>query len=240
MNSSAFTYYLTFFKKRDIITCNCNSVRSKERTPTMKINIPENHREEFDRAADFAVSAERFTVKELSEALEISELGAAIMVGYMEKTGLVTEGKSGDVRRAKIDAAEWERLEKKIENYEPAPEPVPEVFLPEVKEEVLILSDILPEPVGFYKKRLWAEDSFLVLEGEDTVRISAHDISALFLIKPKLFKKGALIFSFEKELTKKKVKERADAILLTKKDFEKALSLAERLSERLSVKLDKK
>ena len=80
----------------------------------MKINIHEKHREEFDKAADFAVSAEKFTVKELAEALEISELGAAIMVGYMEKTGLVTKGKSGDVRRARIDRTEWERLEKKI------------------------------------------------------------------------------------------------------------------------------
>ncbi len=206
----------------------------------MKINIPEKHREEFDRAAEFAVKAEKFTVKELSEALEISELGAAIMVGYMEKTGLVTTGKSGDVRRARIDMAEWERLDKKIENYEPAPEPVPEVFVPEAKEEILVLSDILPEALSFYKKKLYVEDSFLVIEGEDVIKISADDISAIFLIKPRLFRKGALIFSSEKELSKKKIKERADTALFSKKDYNKALSLAEKLSERLATDLIKK
>lgn len=206
----------------------------------MKINIPEKHREEFDRAADFAVIAEKFTVKELAEALEISELAAAIMVGYMEKTGLVTKGKSDDVRRAKLNASEWEAIGKKIENYEPKPDPVPEIFVPDVKEEKLFLSDILPEPLTFYKKRILAEDEFLVLEGEETVRISADDISAIFLVKPKLFKKGALIFSPEKELSKKKPKERADTLLFYKKDFGKALSIAEKLSVRLSVNLIKK
>lgn len=206
----------------------------------MKINIPEKHREEFDRAADFAINAEKFTVKELAKALSISELAAAIMVGYMEKTGLVTKGKSDDVRRAKIDFSEWERLGKKIENYEPKPEPVPEVFLPDVKEEKLFLSDILPEPLNFYKKRLFAEDAFLIFEGEESFRISADDISAVFLVKPRLFRRGALIFSAEKELSKKKPRERADALLFSKKDFEKALTLAERLSEKLCVDLIKK
>lgn len=235
MNSIVYAILFDFFQKKGY-----NNLYIKERTPKMKINIPEKHREEFDRAADFAVNAEKFTVKELAASLSISELTAAIMVGYMEKAGLVTEGKSGDVRRARIDRAEWERLDKKIENYEPKPEPVPEVFLPEAKEEILLLSDILSEPISFYKKRLWAEDSFLVLEGEDTVRISVDDVSAIFLIKPGFFRKGALIFSPEKELSKKKPRERADTLLFSKKNFGEVLATAERLSERLSISLIKK
>lgn len=206
----------------------------------MDIKIPEKHREEFDRAADVAIALEKFTPKDLSEALGISELAAAIMVGYMEKAKLVTEGKSGDVRRAKIDMAEWERLGKKIENYTPLPEPEPEIFRTEAKDVSFDLTDIIPQSISFYKKKLWAEENAFVLEGEDLIRIPADGLSTLFFIKPRLFKKGAVVFSSEKELSKKKLSTRADTVLFKKRDFSSALTLAEKISHELSVNLIKK
>ena len=203
----------------------------------MNIKIPEKHREEFDRSADFAVKAQKFTVKELAEALEMGELGASIMVGYMEKTGLVTKGKLDDVRRAKITEEEWERLDKKIENYEPLPDPEPEKFHAEAKETVITLSDIIPERLKFYKKELFAEDSFVVLKGDTEIRINIDDISALFLIRPRLFRKGALVFSAENELSSAKSSLRADTVLFKKKDLKWVKTLASALSERLGISL---
>lgn len=204
----------------------------------MNIRIPDKYREEFDRSADFAVRAEKFTIKELAEALEMGELAASIMVGYMEKTGLVTKGKLDDVRRARITAEEWERLDKKIENYEPLPEPEPEKFHTEVKEVRVTLEDIIPEKLPFYKKTLEAKDSYVILSGEEEVRISLDDISAFFLVKPRLFRKGALVFSSEKELSRGKLSMRADTLLFVKKDYEKAKKLAEALAQRLGIPLN--
>ncbi|MBQ7897145.1 MAG: hypothetical protein IJ323_01845 [Clostridia bacterium] len=204
----------------------------------MNIKIPDKYREEFDRSADFAVRTGKFTVKELASELEMGELAASIMVGYMEKTGLVTKGKLDDVRRAKISLEEWERLERKIENYEPLPDPEPEKFHTEAKEISLTLEDVIPEGLAFYKKEISAKESFIILKGQEEVRINVDDISAVFLIKPRLFKKGALVFSAEKELGGEKLSRRADTVLFGGKDFEKAEKLALAITERLGITLN--
>ena len=203
----------------------------------MDINIPEKYREEFDRSADFAVKTGKFTVKELSAELNVGELVASIMIGYMEKTGHVTKGKSDDVRRAKISEEEREKMGRKKENYTPIPDPEPEKFVPEVEEKELTVTDIIPEKLTFFKKSLSAGEGFVIISDTEDVAISLDDISKIFVRRPSLLKKGALIFSTESELSSQKPEERADAVLFEKKDLEEALSLAERLSERLGVEV---
>ncbi len=168
------------------------------------INIPDKYREEFDRSADFAVNSGKFTVKELAEHLGVGELVASIMVGYMEKTELVTKGKLGEVRRARIGVDEWKRIGKKIENYIPVPEEIEEEKpLPEIERQ------------KFGNKEIYVTESGVVLFEEEEVLVKYEDITEISVIRPKFLKKGAIIFSPEKEVKlhfKKKEKERAEKI----------------------------
>ena len=201
------------------------------------IKIPEKHRGEFDRCAEFAVKAGRFTVKELAEELEIGELVASIMVGYMEKTGLITKGRLDDVRKARITSEQWEAMDKRIENYEPLPEIVEEKFHAEIKEIALTLEDIIPEKALFYKSEISAQDSFITIKGKEELTLPLDDIRTLFFIEPRLFRKGAVVFSTEESLSSKKLTLRADAVIFKKKDSEKVKKLASAISERLGIPL---
>lgn len=201
------------------------------------IKIPEKHREEFDRCAEFAIKTEKFTVKELAQELEIGELVASIMVGYMEKTGLVTKGKLDDVRKARITLEEWDSIGRKIENYEPLPEIEEEKFHAEIKEIPLTLEDIIPQKAVFYKTEISAKDSFITLKSKEEITLSVDDIRALFLTKPGFFKKGALVFSTEEELSSKKLSLRADTLIFKSKDYEAVKGLALAISERLGIPL---
>lgn len=204
----------------------------------MNVNIPEKYREEFDRSADFAVEKEKFTPSELAEHLGKGVLVASIMVGYMEKAGLVTKGKSDDVRRARITLEEWESIGRNIERYEPVPEPEPEVFVAETVDSTeLTVSDIIPEEMTFIKKTLSAEDGFIVLcDRESKIAISLEDISVIFLRKGSLFKKGYISFSANGEKpTDPKLS--ADTLLFKKKDYDSVKELAERVAERLGTEV---
>ncbi len=201
----------------------------------MKINIPEKYREEFDRSADFAVASGKFTPKELAEHLGVGELVASIMIGYMEKTGLVTKGKNDEVRRARISAEEWEKIEKKIENYIPVPEKEAVEALPLASENELPII----ENESFFEKRVTLTRDTLLLEGLDRVEIALRDIAKIFILKPRFLKKGVAVFSASVELDGGRHAGRADAVTFKKKDFERMEALAERLSEYLGIQIEK-
>ena len=197
------------------------------------INIPDKYREEFDRSADFAVASEKFTVKELAQHLGVGELVASIMIGYMEKTGLVTKGRFDEVRRARIDMAEWERIEKKIENYIPLPE-VEEVK--EIKDEQVTLPEI--ERQSFIKKEIYVTDSALMLSDKEETAINYEDIREIFVFEPTLFKKGAIVFSCDNIAPRyKDLKSKRGLFFFKKKEKERALKLAEELASWLGVKI---
>lgn len=202
----------------------------------MKINIPEKYREEFDRSADFAVNSGRFTTKELAEHLGVGELVASIMIGYMEKTELVTKGKSDEVRRARINAEEWERIGKKIENYIPLPEEerVEELPLPSVVELPAVKNEL------FFKKSVTLTPDALVIEGEERVEIALRDVAKIFVIKPRVFKKGTVVFSADAELVGKNKRDRADAVAFKKKDAERMQGIIEKISEYVGVSVEEK
>lgn len=199
---------------RDIIKC------EKLKGSVLMINIPDKYRNEFDRSADFAINSGKFTVKELAEYLEVSELVASIMIGYMEKTELVTKGKLGEVRRARIGVDEWERIGKKIENYTPVPEEKP---LPEIERQL------------FIKKEIYVTESALVL-GENEIKY--EDIREIFVFKPTLFKKGAAVFSCD-NVTPKDLKKRKDIFFFKKKEEQRALKLCEQLASWLGIKISR-
>ncbi len=201
----------------------------------MKINIPEKYREEFDRSADFAVASGKFTPKELAEYLGVGELVASIMIGYMEKTELVTKGKNDEVRRARISTKEWERIEKKIENYIPVPEKEVVETLPIATENELPLI----ENESFFEKSVTLTPDSLVLEGRERVEIALRDVAKIFILKPRFLKKGVAVFSASAELDGVRQAGRADAVTFKKKDTERMESLAERLSEYLGIQVEK-
>ena len=141
---------LTFIKCFDtIISTKLTSVLKGQ---GMNINIPENYREEFDRAVDFALDKEYFTPKELAEYLEKSVLVASIMIGYMEKAGLITEGKNDEVRHTLITKGNWQSIGGKIENFTPPPKEEKKTFTPVILDKTAVdLSDIFEEAFIFGK-----------------------------------------------------------------------------------------
>lgn len=180
----------------------------------MPINIPENHRENFDRSASFAIEMGEVTPSSLAERLGTSTLVSSIMIGYMEKAGLVTKGKNDEPRRARITPDEWEALGRSIENYVPLPEEVAEEkeeATPEetVTEELCFLGKarftFIGEVAGFFNN------------GEKG-NFNLSELESIRLKKPCLFFKGALILTFkdgkaEKVRFKRKERETAEKIL---------------------------
>lgn len=180
----------------------------------MPINIPENHRENFDRSASFAVEMGEVTPSSLAEHLGTSTLVSSIMIGYMEKAGLVTKGKNDEPRHARITPDEWEAIGRSIENYTPAPEAVAEEEEAEVspeeevKEELCFLGKarftFLGEVAGFFNN---GEKGNFNLSELDSIRLK----------KPFLFFKGTLKLTFkdgkvEKVRFKRKESELAEQI----------------------------
>ncbi len=209
-----------------------------ERKLPMNINIPEKQRQEFDRAANYAVEHQTFTPSELAVHLNTGVFVASIMVGYMEKASLVTKGKGDDVRRAKITPEEWDAIDRKIENYVPVPEPEPETFVAQPEDNTEIdITDIIPQKISFFKKTLLAEEGFITIEEKDiSTAIATEDISTVFLHKGGFFRKGTLTLSSDSQIPVK-AKLRADTVCFKKKDYSTVKELAEKLSERLGINL---
>ncbi len=204
----------------------------------MTVKIPENHRAEFDRAADLAIAIEKFTPSELAEALGAGVFSTSVMVGYMEKAELVTKGKGDDVRRARITLDEWEAIGKKIENYIPVPEKEEEIFVPETEDKTVVsVLDIVPEPIEFINKKLYvAEENIAIDDGSDITIIFLEDISAIYIYKGGFFKRGFMTFSPDTE-TPTYAKGRADTVRFKRKRYAEVRALAEKLADRLGVKL---
>ena len=184
---------------------------------TMSINIPEKMREDFDRSADFAIEKGEFTPGELALHLGTSTLVSSIMVGYMEKASLVTKGKNDEPRRARITREEWDAIGRRIENYIPAPEVLPEEveeeeeIPPIAKEELFFLGiarfTFIGETIGFFNNGKKGNYNLSELE---SVRLK----------KPFLFFKGTLTLVFKDKTTEKvrfKRAERDMAELLLKR-----------------------
>lgn len=205
----------------------------------MSIKIPEKQRAEFDRAALLAIEKVTFTPSELAEELGMGVFVASIMVGYMEKSGLATKGKGDDVRRAKITLEEWDAIGRKIENYQPAPEPEPEIFVPEAEDDTTVdLSDIITEELFFIKKKLGASEGFITLsEGEVDTQIAFDDISVIFLHRGRFFSKSTMTFSSESEKPVK-VKQRADTVLFKNREYTQIKELAEKIAQRLGIRVE--
>lgn len=203
----------------------------------MNLNIPPQFRQEFDRSADFAIEKESFTPSELAAYLDRGVLVASIMVGYMEKAELVTRGKGEDVRHARITLAEWEAIDKKIENYEPVPEPEPEPEPIPIPEPELTVADIITHKLNFIGKVLTAESSLVVLEdGEGRTDIKLDSISTLYLHRGKWFGRNTLTFSSDGEVPHR-TKQRRDTVAFKKRDWEKVRGLAEAIAERLEIEV---
>ncbi len=202
------------------------------------INVPEKYREEFDKSADFAIIKGKFTPGELAEFLETSELVASIMIGYMEKAGLITKGKNDDVRSARITLEEWEQLGKRIENYQPLPEPEPEAFEQATEQEPEItLDDLIDDGLVFIKKKLGTGEGYItVTEADCVTAIAFEDIATVFLHKGGLFTKSAITFSSD-SMIPQSPKLRADTLLFANKDYKKIKNIAEAIASRLGISL---
>ena len=189
----------------------------------MSVKIPESYREEFDKAMDFAVEKETFTPTQLAEYLEKSVMVASIMIGYMDKAGIITHGKNDDVRRVKVTPDEWMALDKNVENFVPPVEPVPEVFVPETVDLTLTdLSDILPEREKFFGGEIYFENGELFVAGDS---VASSELSSVTLIPPRFLKKGVLVFLSD---TGKEI-----VLPFKKKELDRAKALADGISGKI-------
>lgn len=180
----------------------------------MPINIPENHRENFDRSASFAIEMGEVTPSSLAEHLGTSTLVSSIMIGYMEKAGLVTKGKNDEPRHARITPAEWEAIGRSIENYTPAPEDVAE----EEEKEETTPEEIVKEELYFLGK---ARFTFLgevagFFNNGEKGNFNLAELETIRLKKPRLFFKGTLTLIFQDSVERVRFKrsERATAELI--------------------------
>lgn len=189
----------------------------------MNVKIPEKYRKEFDISADFAVEKQSFKPSELAEHLGTGVLVASIMVGYMEKAEFVSKGKNDDVRRAAISADEWEAIGRNIDMYEP-----------KVK---LILDDIITKPLQFTNKLLFVkEDKIIISKGEEEISFLAENVKTIFIKKGFWLFKGCITFSQDTEMPVK-AKKRSDSMLFKACDLDSVRALADRLAERLGIKV---
>lgn len=204
----------------------------------MNVNIPEKYRNEFDKATDFAVEKQTFTPSELAEHLGVGELVASIMIGYMEKAGFVTKGKSNDVRRAKTSLEEWNAIDRDIERFVPAPEPEPEVFTADTEDSTEIdFTDILSGETDFFNKALGTENGLITItDKEGKIAIAPEDIATLFIHRGGLFAKGTLTLSPDREIPVR-AKTRADTLTFKKGDYDSVKALAQSIAERLGVEV---
>ena len=190
----------------------------------MNINIPEKYRQEFDKAVLFAVERGAFTPKELASHLGASELTASIMIGYMEKALLVTGGKLNDERRALITLTEWVSIDGKIENYVPKE--------PEEKEQIpqqVLVDEPTLEPL-FVKGACVSvsEGSFVFEKGADNKKIPVASLAGITVAKPRLFRRGRVVFSFEDGA-------QTEVIYFRKKEHKMVLSYVDELREAFSL-----
>lgn len=211
----------------------------------MNINIPGQFRTEFDSSANFAVEKGAFTPTELAEHIGRGVFVASIMVGYMEKAGLVTKGKGEDVRYARITLEEWDAIGRSIENYVPAPET--EVFsrseavfesVPEpVHNPIITVTDIITDKMEFIGKTIWAEEGIIAVDdGNIRTDIFLDSISALYIHKGKWLGKNTLTFSSD-AVVPVKAKLRADTVAFKKRDWLRVKELADNLAQRLEIEV---
>ena len=162
----------------------------------MNITIPEKHREQFDLAANFAIEKETFTPDELAAHMNTSVLVASIMVGYMEKAGLITKGKGNDVRRAKITLDEWQAIDCSIDLFEPAPEPIQSVFVANAEAvKTIDIASLIPSERLFIKKTLSAEGESIIIDDGVPFAIPIDEITEIYLRRGGLFSKGYITFT---------------------------------------------
>lgn len=198
----------------------------------MNINIPEKHRQEFDKSADFVIEKGSATPEELATHLGTGVFVASIMIGYLEKASLVTKGRGNERRNAKITPEQWDFIDKQIERFEPIPEPV---LTEEVKETDI--SDIIPEKLRFLKKTLYAEEGFITIEcGKEKTAILPDDVTVIFLHKGGLFSKSTMTFSTDGE-TPVKAGKRADTVSFKNGIFEEVTAFAKKLGERIEAEI---
>ncbi|MBR6633772.1 MAG: hypothetical protein IKL05_05670 [Clostridia bacterium] len=204
----------------------------------MNVNIPEKYRTEFDKATDFAVEKQVFAPSELAEHLGTGVLVASIMVGYMEKAGFVTKGKSDDVRRVKISLEEWDAIDRDIERFVPPYEPEPQVFTADTEDNTEIdFTDILSAETALFNKKLGTENGLITItDKEGKIAIAPEDIATLFLHRGGLFAKGTLTLSPDRE-TPVKAKLRADTLAFKKRDYNQVKALAQGIAEKLGVEI---
>ena len=198
----------------------------------MNINIPEKHRQEFDKSADFVIEKGSVTPDELAKHLNTGVFVASIMIGYLEKACLVTKGRGNEERHAKITPEQWDFIDKQIERYDPAPEPV---IAEEIKETDI--SDIIPKKLKFLKKTLYAEEGFITIEcGKEKTAILPDDVTVIFLHKGGLFSKSTMTFSTDGE-TPVKAKSRSDTISFKNSIFDEVKVFAQKLGERIDAEI---
>lgn len=191
----------------------------------MNIIIPQKHRQEFDKSADFVIEKGSTTPEELAEYLGTGVFVASIMIGYLEKTELITKGKGNEERKARITPEAWDFIDKNIEKYEPAPQPIAE------ESHEIDISGILPEKLQFIKKTLFVEEGFITIESKkEKTAIAPEDITVIFLHKGNLFSKSTMTFSTDGDVPKK-AKQRADTVSFKNGIFGEIHAFAEKFAE---------
>ncbi len=199
----------------------------------MKINIPENHKQQFDKAIEYAIVAQSFTPADLAAHLGTGEFSASIMVGYLEKAGVVTKAKGNGTRLSRLTADAWQELGCCLDSYEP--EEITEIYeAPSIEIQRPVYS-IDTSGLSFKGKTLSFEDGcFILSDGTSSHRMEADSIAAIYLHRAGIIGNCTLTLSTDGKIPSK-AKCRPDTLIFAKRDYDTVFAFAESTAEQLQI-----
>jgi hypothetical protein len=151
-----------------------------------KFCVPEKYRELFSLALDSAVKLGSFSDATLAEALNISKLNAAILIGFMEKCEFIYPASKNEVKSARLSEEEWEKIGRNIDNYVPSPI--------EEKTPVFVLTPF-KRLCFLAKKQLEVFDEGIEISTpRETHIIPADEVCVPHFKKATFWKKGYIFF----------------------------------------------
>ncbi len=154
-----------------------------------KIKIPEKYREDFERALNVAVKLGSFSDTALAEALNISKLNAAILIGFMDKYEFLFPSSKNEVKAVRLTEEQWEDIGCDISRYVPQP----------IEEKQDFRLTPIPAITGIGKKTIEIKsEGIMICRKGTSMFIPAEEVTLPHYKKAALFSRGFIYFGEER------------------------------------------
>ncbi|MBR5459854.1 MAG: hypothetical protein IKV53_03230 [Clostridia bacterium] len=153
------------------------------------IKIPEKYREDFERALNVAVKLGSFSDTALAEALNISKLNAAILIGFMDKYEFLFPSSKNEVKAVRLNEEQWEAIGCDISRYVPQP----------IEEKQVFRLTPVPAITGLGKKTVEVKsEGVMICHKGTSMFIPAEEVTLPHYKKATLFSRGFIYFGEER------------------------------------------